>query len=353
MPNQETKVMCPVCGAEFAIAEHTHVATGIVIGKDSNLGTIHPTLSENPTSAPNKKIAALKAAGVDVSNMFAINVMGQAPVLCRTNEDGIGFSAIPDDDPVFAAIAASKTIPNRRLFRRFVAAQVLHALVDPRGFIGVLNAKGYKYQWRMLAEELRVQHRMSIEDPENFKERNRWFNKGVAVAMAEHYEQELKEHIRNQPVRKCRRQRYIRLRSINIFISDLVDRVFMPLESRIDQIRAAETPDQLHYAVVGFKNYIDTLYSPNTMSMSPVFKDAYKGAGAYFTMKNFILFHDCGIVLDGTGGFKLRTIGSMKKLEEFANEYANAGWRMFGVLKQFLQDNNINIEEKMAEWRKK
>ena len=36
----ETQVVCPKCGAEFAIAEKTHVTIGIAIGKDAGLGTI-------------------------------------------------------------------------------------------------------------------------------------------------------------------------------------------------------------------------------------------------------------------------------------------------------------------------
>ena len=43
----KTKVECPKCGAEFAIPAHETVAIGIVIGQDSNLGTVHPPLAEN------------------------------------------------------------------------------------------------------------------------------------------------------------------------------------------------------------------------------------------------------------------------------------------------------------------
>ena len=36
---QETKVLCPGCGTEFAIADKEFAATGTVIGKNSDLGT--------------------------------------------------------------------------------------------------------------------------------------------------------------------------------------------------------------------------------------------------------------------------------------------------------------------------
>ena len=80
-PVNETKIVCPQCGAEFAIPEHEHISIGIAIGKDSGLGTICPTVvgqSPEPISKPKSqmkaeaKLAALKDAGVDVSNLFAM-----------------------------------------------------------------------------------------------------------------------------------------------------------------------------------------------------------------------------------------------------------------------------------------
>ena len=53
--NNETKVMCPVCGTEFAIGEHEHrVKNAISIGKDSGLGEVYLPVS--------KRGDALKAA---------------------------------------------------------------------------------------------------------------------------------------------------------------------------------------------------------------------------------------------------------------------------------------------------
>lgn len=41
---QETKVLCPGCGTEFAIADKEFAATGTVIGKNSDLGTVYPVV---------------------------------------------------------------------------------------------------------------------------------------------------------------------------------------------------------------------------------------------------------------------------------------------------------------------
>lgn len=80
--------------------------------------------------------------------------------------------------------------------------------------------------------------------------------------------------------------------------------------------------------------------------------DAYKGAGAFFTMQNLIRFHSCTAVNDR--GRRLDKYQSLAFLSAKAEEYKNGeGWRLLAVLKKMLADNNINIKKKMAAWRKK
>ncbi|MFK2337385.1 hypothetical protein ACIXNI_23440 [Bacteroides fragilis] len=80
--------------------------------------------------------------------------------------------------------------------------------------------------------------------------------------------------------------------------------------------------------------------------------DAYKGAGAFFTMQNLIRFHGCTAIDDS--GRRLDKYQSLAFLSAKAEEYKNGeGWRLLAVLKKMLADNNINIKKKMAAWRKK
>ena len=117
--NNETKVMCPVCGTEFAIGEHEHkVKNGIAIGKDSGLGEVFLPVS--------KRGDALRAAGIDTSKYFSISLPTGGEQLMKMT-DG---KAVPvtDDDPIMAAIVKQGTVPNRSLFRRWVMSQVFHGL---------------------------------------------------------------------------------------------------------------------------------------------------------------------------------------------------------------------------------
>lgn len=73
---KNTTVVCPKCGAEIAIADHQHVEIGIVVGKDSGLGTVKLPLADEQPKKPKSKaqlrIDAMRAAGMDVSKFFCM-----------------------------------------------------------------------------------------------------------------------------------------------------------------------------------------------------------------------------------------------------------------------------------------
>ena len=50
-------------------------------------------------------------------------------------------------------------------------------------------------------------------------------------------------------------------------------------------------------------------------------------------------------------GRKMSETDSLKELESKANLYDEEGWRMLGVLKQLIKDNNISVQGKILEWK--
>ena len=243
----EIKFNCPACGTELSVsAANTHSCNSHVSPVQIDELHVHiPGATAN--SRTQAKIEALRAAGVDVSNLFSMQGADGSDVLVRRK--GGFFKPVPEDDPIFAAIVTSQTVPNRRLFRRWVMAQMFHMLTQkkygeryPMGFTEALNCKGYKYSWEMAVEEYRVQTKLSIDDKENFAERNRWFNKAVAVVMAEHYMTQLKAHVKTLKTRKCKGVPYVHLYKRDIFVSDLQAKVYRPLYKALDFINRARTP---------------------------------------------------------------------------------------------------------------
>ena len=67
-----------------------------------------------------EKLAALKAAGINVSNLFSMAGVTGEETIARV--EGGKLTIVPDDDPIFSAIMGNGTIPNNRLFRRWVMA---------------------------------------------------------------------------------------------------------------------------------------------------------------------------------------------------------------------------------------
>lgn len=313
--------------------------------------------AENPARLPKtaqERIEALRLAGVDVSHLFAMQGANGGDYVA-SNQDG-KLTILDDNDPIFSYITSQGDVPNRRLFRRWVMAQMFHMLsyapyrgLSPLGVTAMIHRLGYEYQWKMLLDELRAQMKMESRDPNGFVERNRWFNNEVASAMAHHYIERLKNHVDNLQERKCKGIPYKRIHSRDIFVSDLNRKLYTPLIIAANLIKYAQNSAQLYDAVSKF-NFQRIRLSHDT-PQSKTWMDAYKGAGAYFTMQNLIRFHGCLITDDK--GRRLNKKQSLDFITLKATLYKDEGWRMLAALKKMLKDNNIDIKKKMAEWRKR
>lgn len=365
MRKNETKVVCPKCGAQFAIADKTHVATGVVIGKDAGLGTIHPEVvghdkpADKLPSKATERIEALRAAGVDVSGFFAMTGANGGDFVGK-NEDG-KLTILADDDPIYDAILKGGDVYNPKLARRWVMAQMFHMLAkegtDKWGRIQnsiteQIRRKGYDYMWQQLEDELYAQYKMAQHgDKENFEDRNRWFNKELVVKMLEDYRYQLHLHVKNHvKVQKCKGVPYKRICGENVFIDDIQRKVFAPIEE-LKQKASKCTSAYMLYLLVHRCNREVRKNRGWQPKQCAAWIDAYKGAGAFFTMQNMIRFHRCVMVLEQ--GQRLDKKGSYAWLKGMADQYKGEGWRMVGALRKFLKDNNIDIKKKMAEWRKR
>lgn len=349
--NNETRFVCPKCGAEFAIPEHTQVGLGIMPGKDSGLGTIELPLAEGQKkpSKAQQRIAALQKAGVNTSNLVAIELGGTLGETIGRIVDGV-ISVVKDDDPIFKGIIAQGTVPNRRLFRRFVMAQMFHMLISKGGVTDSINHMSYEYTWRMLVEELRVQVKLVVNDPENYAIRSQWFTKQLVLTMAMRYLNELlPEYIDSLQVRHCKGKEYKRIKGTDYFVVDIPNRIYKPLNTALSSIRKAKDAAQLYLATKKFYDSMITLTwnTPNDKAWC----DAYKGAGAYYTMSNLIQFHDCRIITKE--GKVLSEDDSLEYIRQASTVHCTGeGWCMMGILKKLLKDNGIDIKKKIAEWRK-
>lgn len=352
---KETKVICPVCKSEIIIPEHESVITGTTVAKDSELGTIELKVKKEDKRKAADKIAALRDAGVNVSNLFALRDVHGVETVCRLDDGKLTMLA--DDDPLFNAILESGTVPNKRLFRRWVLVQMFRMMtvkpfrcVTPMGFDKALKSKGFGYMLKMLVEEYRVQSILSRRDPENFKQRNMWFNNITLACIIGEYSDCLEKRFKTLPELSCKGVPYKKLNpKYEVFDSDFYRKVYNKLVDLKNDAVRSDTADKNYMIAFRFMALAKKFWYDKKIPMSKYFIDAYKGAGAYFSMRNLILFHGCKIKASGE---MLSKDASIIHLDDVADKHHNEGWYMFGMLKQLLKDNNIDIEKKMQQWRK-
>lgn len=361
----ETKVTCPKCGAQFEIAEKTHVTIGVVIGKDAGLGTVHPKVvgqdapERKLPSKASERIEALRAVGVDVSNYFSVMGANGGEFVARN--DSNGMKLIADDDPIYDAILKGGDVYNWKLARRWVMAQMfrMFANEEPRKYGGYDNSiteqirrKGYDYMWKQMQDELYAQYKMFRNgDIENFRDRNHWFNKNIVYAMLEDYRYQLHLYIKHGlKAKKCKGVPYKHICGKDVFVADIDKKVFEPIRKLQKQVENCSKASEL-YSLVRFFNEEMRLTRAWRPKQSADWVDAYKGAGAFFTIQNLVRYH--GYRFNDVFGNKMSKDASYCELGTKNLEYKREGWRMIGVLRQFLKDNNVDIEKKMAEWRKK
>lgn len=342
---KDTKVMCPKCGAEFKFSEQETV------------GDVAPELVNDNNISVNKnasaRLQALKDAGVDVSNMFAVHgANGEGYI--ALSKDG-KLVVLNDNDPIFSYIAKNGDIPNRKLFRRWVMSQMFRILsMESKygkgfGYTDVIHRRGYDYQWKMVINEIRAQVAMKKRgDTENFKMRNMWFNTDTVSDMVYDYIKKLEKFIDKKKRKSCKGLPYITLGGKNIFVSDINVKIKYPLHQVLCDIKNAKTIQQLLDATVRFNNLRIKSFKP---TQSQVWLDAYKGSGAYYTLENMIRFHGCCVFDDNNT--KLDKNMSLWFLKTKAMEYAGEGWRVLGLLRKVLKDNDVDINKKISEWRKK
>ena len=342
---KKEKVVCPECGTEFRIEENDFTAVADVTGKKSPV---------KPAKTAMERIEALRAAGVDVSNLFAMQ--GSKGGNFVASNKGGRLEILHDDDPLFNCIAKQGTVKNRRLFRRWVMAQMFrlmthipHGQVEPESVTNMIHRFGYEYQWRMLIKELYAQMKMEGKDAVNFADRNRWFNTGVVVAMARDYIEQLEKRVNALPERNCKGIPYKRISGRDIYVSDLEAELFRPLRRAMLEISYTKNATKLYIAAKKF-NTLRIRMTHDTPQCKE-WVDAYKGAGAFFTMQNLIRFHECLVIDDANE--RLDKYRSLAFLTAKAEMYKNGkGYRLFAVLRKLLADNHIDINQKMAKWYK-
>lgn len=304
----------------------------------------------------NERMEKLNLAGVDTGKYFTVNLPNglakNSTITLTINENGeyMVVNTNENNDPILNEIIESGYVKNTKLHRRFVMAQMFSMLNyvsytgDYSGYNDCLKKMyGYDYTLKMMLEEVRVLSHLEVKDRESFEERSHFFTKSVIVAVLEDYVKRLEEYVDKLPIRKCKGVPYKRVKGNDIFVSDLDKKLYHPIRCEISNIRCARTYTDIYKKLNVFMNNKGVVKLPYSTPKCKEWIDAYKGAGAFYTLKNLIMFHDCGIITEPYG-VVIRKTDAMNFLNDKLDEYQGEYYRMFALMKKVITDNGINTK---------
>ena len=297
-----------------------------------------------------ERMEKLNNAGINTSKYFTVDLDNGTKIhLIIDEENGVCKQV---KDPIMNTIIEDGYVRNTKLHRRFVMAQMFHMLnyvsYDKRysGYNDCLKRMyGYEYTLKMMMEEIRVLSKLEVRDRESFVERSHFFNKEVVVAVMEDYLEKLKVYVEALPDRNCKGIPYKRIKRMDVFNADLGKKIYAPVRAHIYSVKYAKNYTEIYRALERFMR--DHIKLSFETPKSRVWIDAYKGAGAYYTMKNLVMFHDCFII---NGPYSVdRGELAVKTLNSKLDEYKGEGWRMFALMKKVIKDNNFDFKARMEE----
>lgn len=309
-----------------------------------------------------ERMGKLNNAGIETGKYFTFNVNESIPAGAKihivVDKDGNYVPEIvKENDTIFNMIIEDGYVRNTKLHRRFVMAQMFHMLnyVSYNGEYAGYNdclKRNYSYDYtiKMMMEEVRVLSKLEERDVESFNERVHFFDQKVVIAVLEDYLEKLKKYMETLPNRNCKGVPYKRIKRRDVFVADLDKKIYAPVRAHIFSIMYAKNYAQIYNILEKFaRSYIKL---PCDTPKSKVWIDTYKGEGAYYTLKNLIMFHECTIYTGPRDKITYRRFDdaeAVRYLNSKLDEYKGEGWRMFALMKKVIADNDFDFKARMKE----
>ena len=308
-----------------------------------------------------ERMNKLNEMGINTGKYFTVNLPDglakNSTITLSINENGeysvVNANVAASNDPILNEIIADGYVRNTKLHRRFVMAQMFHMLnyvsYDGRdkGYNDCLRRMyGYDYTLKMMLEEVRVLSKLEVRDKETFEERAHFFDRNTVAAVLTDYEAELKKYVDKLPIHKCKGVPYKKVKGTNIFVADFDKKLYFPVRSYASQVKCAKDYSKIYKVLSEFMRTMIKL--PYNTPKSKAWIDAYKGEGAFYTLKNLVMFHDCGVITEPYS-VVVRGADAVAYLGQKLNEYKGEGWRMFALMKKVIADNGFDFNKRMEE----
>lgn len=219
---------------------------------------------------------------------------------------------------------------------------------DPAAFDHYfVSGKPYKYAWETTLNEMKAMKHLHGEE---LIKRERFFNLEVVKEMANEYNEQVKRCIAKLP-----RKRKVKNREV-VYYSKIPygkeikrypwDKEFWTsIKEAVNKINEANTYWQMQKAV---ENFMATCPMHLKMPKPNAWKNAFKGAGAYYTMDNMIKFHHCHWMLK-SHYLMLPLSASLAELEKAVEETKGEYYRLYAMMCDFVAYNHFDFDQRMKE----
>lgn len=336
------------------------------------------------------RIAMLREMGLDVDNLYAMEVEDGQPVMKKVNIDDNNNDDLQDsaaDDEVSQAIEDGTPVYNSDFYRQWVYAKMNRNLDDAENATDRFGNRLYKdfndfmehhyrwtYQLTMMEDEVNTLHHMQKDGDERFKTRWMFFQPWmIAEIYTDLYTQVFVvfEKSRKSSYRKCNGSPYVKVGTELVFADKIPERL-MPMCKAVQKMnpmthdtRTLEAYEKFDYKALlremkKFRKALPKGYDWANISdwyngfeghthrkLSRKWIDRFKAAGAYYTLQNAILFHEAEYNgLKGDKAYALmnehaRDYAIVKNPSYSRNDYN--GWQLFGKMRECIRQNGITV----------
>lgn len=286
----------------------------------------------------NNRMHTLTNNGIDTSKYFNVMISKETPkgttFTITIGEDGKPEVNMEQINQILNKIENEGYVKSCKLFRRWVMAQTFRMLYHPHGWTAALKEKKYDYQWEVLENELHAMAKLEVEDKELFEERKVFFTKEVIFAMLKDYMEKLGDSFQNY---------YYNYRQEKIFTGNTI------ATAAIYKMNTAKNYRDYYNIVKYFNNQVKekrVKLDKNTNHCKE-WVNAFKGAGAYYTLQNLIMFH-LGNKIFLPEGVTTREVAKRIlhiKVRECAVN--NEWWKLHGYMKDVIKLNGFNFNKAM------
>lgn len=279
------------------------------------MNTMNQKLSE--------QLRAMKEMGIDTSKFT---------VCVPLNEIDGGFKKV---DLSITPVEDKQL--NHSAFRRWITAQTFRMLnyvsydKKSKGWEAYLRDNySYIYQFKMMIDEFKRMEKIKKTDKEEFERRLYFFNKNVVLEVC----------------RNC-----FDTCSMSDGTKDKLQIIYESIENT-----KYEDIDSLRALLIAFTKIVESkqVKIPRNAKKCKLWKESFKGSGAYYTVVNLILYHGVRVYNSWDDEFynkneSLRYVG--RELEKYYFE-GNI-WKMHYFMKKLLGDNDFDINEFKEKYSKK